>query len=575
MRKSLSAKIYSLIAVLGILCVALCLTVNVSMSNIKKLTSTAANGYFPVVKTIGEMNYDIMNLRLTLNLYAYTDGTWADNLKSVINAEENTITAQAKELGGYVENLNDATLSSSVKQFEKNFASLKTVATKIMSLADAGNFVEAQAAVVESYTYFTDNEEIMNNLTAFSEKGFEESSASSISKITGASTFTMVSFIAFLILVVVVILIVRVSVVLPLQLGSKEMGMMINEIEKRDGDLTKRINTKSADDVGRLFGDINRFVEVLQKIMIEIRSGSNELKEAVAKSVEGVKNSNGNATSISAALQELAASMEEITATASQLVTDSENVLKETNSMNEKAGEGVSLVDEIKERAVQINREIKENKKTTEGMVTTIGSALNEAVEGSKSVSKINELTDQILDISSQTNLLALNASIEAARAGEAGKGFAVVADEIRMLADSSRETANNIQDISKNVIEAVSKLTENAQQMINFVDSDVMKDYENFVEFAQKYHDDAENMNEIFHGFASGSESMTKVMDNMVQSISAIATTVDESALGVTNAAENSGGLVAELTNISGEIDVNSKIAGKLSEEVNRFKKL
>ena len=99
------------------------------------------------------------------------------------------------------------------------------------------------------------------------------------------------------------------------------------------------------------------------------------------------------------------------------------------------------------------------NKEGAGAVMNAIRQKLSDAVAESHNVKQINELTGNILSVASQTNLLALNASIEAARAGEAGRGFAVVADEIRILADDSRNTANNIQTVSNLVISAVESL--------------------------------------------------------------------------------------------------------------------
>ena len=109
-------------------------------------------------------------------------------------------------------------------------------------------------------------------------------------------------------------------------------------------------------------------------------------------------------------------------------------------------------------------------KKEAGDQVESLSAILMQSVQESEKVTQINELTKVILEIAGQTNLLALNASIEAARAGEAGKGFAVVATEISALADNSRKTAANIQDISNEVTEAVDHLAKNAQAVLDYI---------------------------------------------------------------------------------------------------------
>ncbi len=132
------------------------------------------------------------------------------------------------------------------------------------------------------------------------------------------------------------------------------------------------------------------------------------------------------------------------------------------------------------------------NKQNTSQIVNSIIGKLQIAIKESKKVEKVNELTDNILNISSQTNLLALNASIEAARAGEAGKGFAVVANEISQLADSSRETANNIQSINTMVITSVNELINNSNHLVKYIDENILPDYDGFVLAGKQYSKDS-----------------------------------------------------------------------------------
>ena len=264
--------------------------------------------------------------------------------------------------------------------------------------------------------------------------------------------------------------------------------------------------------------------------------------------------------------------MEEVSATTNSVNSNTESAGEKIKRMTEQSEIISQYAQEMKKRATELERVATENKNTTNSVVGEITNEMQTALENSKSVEKVTQLTTDILSISSQTNLLALNASIEAARAGEAGKGFAVVADEIRQLADSSRETANNIQSINEMVIQAVQELMKSSERIINFINENVLPDYESFVEGGKQYSADAIHIDQTMEEYSAETREILQSMQEITGAIEGISHAVEESANGVSDAAINVDSLVQSIAGVSSQMEENSAVAKNLKTESQNF---
>lgn len=205
----------------------------------------------------------------------------------------------------------------------------------------------------------------------------------------------------------------------------------IENLSSGDADLTFRIPVKGNDEFARLATGVNKFIELLEEIIVKVKKISTEVNV-------GAEQISSSSQAISSGASEQAASSEEMSATMEQMAS---NIAR--NAANaRKTGEIASL---------------------TSAQSSATGLAVNEAVEA---VTSIAEKIQVVGAIAGQTNLLALNAAIEAARAGEAGKGFAVVAGEVRKLAERCQEAASEITDLSNQTLDTA----RNAEEKINSV---------------------------------------------------------------------------------------------------------
>ncbi|WP_083625241.1 methyl-accepting chemotaxis protein [Roseburia sp. 831b] len=347
----------------------------------------------------------------------------------------------------------------------------------------------------------------------------------------------------------------------------------IYEIVNNEGDLTQTLHVTTGDETELIANNVNDLITYIRGIMQNISSYSENLNNSAKKISTDLNGAEDNISDVSATMEQMSAAMEETNASLTQITDAITDVFEKIEIISKKAADGNQMTTEIQKKATEIQKNATLEQEDAKRHAKEMEEKVKEKIEKSKEVEEISALTENIISITEQTNLLALNASIEAAQAGEAGKGFAVVAGEIGNLATNSAEAAVRIQKVSTEVITAVNELAMEAAGMISFIGETTMTGYTKLLDLSEGYEQDASEINGMMQQFAENSAKLADDMNNILESVTAVNSAVEESANGITNVSAITTDLSTEVQSIGQEASGNLEISDKLGVEVGKFK--
>ncbi|ASW42387.1 methyl-accepting chemotaxis protein [Clostridium isatidis] len=295
------------------------------------------------------------------------------------------------------------------------------------------------------------------------------------------------------------------------------------------GDLSESFILNTNDEFEEMGGHLNSMASNLRVIIELIKENSQNISSASNELSATVEELASNSTLINEAIENIAEDIEEFSAVTEEVSASVEEVDESMNVLSSRTLEGSNNANNAKERALKSQENSKNIILMTKNLFSQKEENMKKVIEESAIIDNIGVMADTIASIAEQTNLLALNAAIEAARAGDQGKGFSVVADEVRKLAEESSKAVSEIQKTIELVKEVFNKSINTGKDILNFIDVDIRKNYDEYEETGNQYYKDSDFVSNMTEEIASMSEEVTATVGQVSQAMQQIAEAVQK----------------------------------------------
>lgn len=538
-----------------------------SLNTANQKSKTITSSWIPGLNLSHETNTALSDLRRVQLLHIQEDDpvTKAEYGKRLTDGLATVDTNLAK----YNKTIYSASDRTLFDALEKNLQRFKTTTNELLRLSTPETKQEAvtyfEGTSRDSYFAVSDS---LKKIVAYNNKQAEKT-GNSITESANQAYILLFSIIGLISLlgIIFTFLILR-SIFKPLD----QLQEKTHELATQGGDLTAQIDVVRHDEIGQIANSMNQFIIHLRSIIVQVDettthvvSTSKQVAERIGELDQEMATTSHTIEQLSAGMQETAASAEEMNSSAVDMETTIQTIVTMARNNGKQA-------QEVDERAHALHVVATDAKSSATHILTETKIRLEEAMNRAKAVKEISVLSDAVLSIAAQTNLLALNASIEAARAGEVGRGFAVVAEEIRKLAEGSRNTVEQIQTVSLSVIDSVEQLNAASGDMLSFIDTKVVHDYDLFEDASIQYRADADVFGSAADTFAEQAAQLQELTANMLGVIHDVAVTVNDGAQGTQSMSEQIGHSVEAFRDVRHQTATSQQQAESLHTVLRQF---